>query len=76
MSSVWPHSSVICLEGFQDQSLVRQLPCHHLYHAECIASWFRKHHDTCPICMAHYTGGDIWQERALPVPPPPVMLPF
>ncbi|KAK4152454.1 hypothetical protein C8A00DRAFT_16240, partial [Chaetomidium leptoderma] len=45
----------ICLELFQDETLVRMLPCHHLFHARCIADWFLKHHDTCPICKAHYT---------------------
>ncbi|KAK4034512.1 hypothetical protein C8A01DRAFT_18688 [Parachaetomium inaequale] len=65
--------SVICLEGFQDESLVRLLPCRHLFHAECIASWFLAHHDTCPICMAHNSHA-LLREETLPVPPPPAML--
>jgi hypothetical protein len=65
--------SVICLEGFRDESLVRLLPCRHLFHAECITSWFRAYHDTCPICMAHNTHA-LPREEPLPVPPPPVML--
>ncbi|KAL2196957.1 hypothetical protein P885DRAFT_23128, partial [Corynascus similis CBS 632.67] len=66
----------ICLEPFQDQSLVRTLPCHHLFHAECIANWFLKHHDTCPICMAHYATGTSSREPELPRRPSPVFLPF
>ncbi|KAK4235641.1 hypothetical protein C8A03DRAFT_17631, partial [Achaetomium macrosporum] len=65
----------ICLEGFRDESLVRALPCHHLFHAECIARWFLQRHDTCPICNAHCAGiGNRQQERALPAPPPRALL--
>ncbi|AEO60746.1 hypothetical protein MYCTH_2069178, partial [Thermothelomyces thermophilus ATCC 42464] len=68
----------ICLEPFRDQSLVRALPCHHLFHAECIARWFRKHHDTCPICMARddSVSGSGSGGSALPEPPPPAFLAF
>ncbi|KAK4100094.1 hypothetical protein N658DRAFT_390431, partial [Parathielavia hyrcaniae] len=49
--------SVICLEDLNEHNPVWKLPCHHLFHAECISRWFRKHHDTCPICMASCTTG-------------------
>ncbi|KAL2165037.1 hypothetical protein VTH06DRAFT_333 [Thermothelomyces fergusii] len=73
---------VICLEPLRGApDAVRTLPCHHLFHAECVGRWFRKHHDTCPICMAHHGsvsvagsgggGGGAVLER-----PPPVFLPF
>ncbi|KAL2177797.1 uncharacterized protein P884DRAFT_199871, partial [Thermothelomyces heterothallicus CBS 202.75] len=66
----------ICLEPFRDQSLVRALPCHHLFHAECIARWFRKHHDTCPICMARDDSVSGSGGRALPEQPAPAFLAF
>ncbi|KAK3292241.1 uncharacterized protein B0H64DRAFT_406067 [Chaetomium fimeti] len=44
---------VICLERFEDKSLVLALPCHHLFHPGCITSWLLDH-NTCPICKAHY----------------------
>ncbi|KAK4127945.1 hypothetical protein N657DRAFT_566613, partial [Parathielavia appendiculata] len=64
----------ICLEDLDDQSLVWKLPCHHLFHAECISRWFRKHHDTCPICMASCTSSSLPQERPLPDLPPRAIL--
>ncbi|KAK0744511.1 hypothetical protein B0T21DRAFT_280552, partial [Apiosordaria backusii] len=63
----------ICLEGFQDESLVRTLPCRHLFHAECIANWFLKQHNTCPICKAH-CAGTRQQEGTLPAQPPRAIL--
>jgi hypothetical protein len=55
--------------------MVRALPCHHLFHSRCIANWFQKHHDTCPICMTHYTSSDLRQaEASLPAQPPRAIL--
>lgn len=46
--------SVICLESLQDKDMIRNLPCGHIYHSDCIAKWFLKQHDTCPLCKTHY----------------------
>lgn len=54
----------ICLEdiGHEDYSqvnesnsieldpLVRQLPCGHVYHDECITPWLTRRHPSCPLC--------------------------
>jgi hypothetical protein len=55
---------VICLEMFGDQSMVRRLQCHHVFHADCINKWLLKRHYTCPLCMAYY----IPQQPVEPTP--------
>jgi|SRR6218665_1597929 len=29
----------VCMEDFQLEELVRSLPCHHIYHGDCIVPW-------------------------------------
>jgi hypothetical protein len=40
---------VICLTKYELNDKVILLPCTHMFHTECIKSWF-KNQDTCPIC--------------------------
>ncbi|KAJ3036082.1 hypothetical protein HDV00_003057 [Rhizophlyctis rosea] len=40
----------ICLDVFEDGSAVRQLPCRHFFHKDCIAEWVTKRNGVCPIC--------------------------
>ena len=43
----------ICLEEFtSNQTSVRELPCHHIYHPACIDRALHKHSSLCPICKA------------------------
>lgn len=39
----------VCMEDFILEESVRQLPCSHLYHNDCIIPWLEMH-GTCPIC--------------------------
>ncbi|CAG8517484.1 7830_t:CDS:10 [Funneliformis mosseae] len=39
----------ICLTGYESNDLLRDLPCSHDFHQDCIDSWF-KNSDKCPIC--------------------------
>ncbi|KAL1304522.1 hypothetical protein AAFC00_003508 [Neodothiora populina] len=41
----------ICLEDFlESQSRVRQLPCRHIFHPECIDTFLRENASICPMC--------------------------
>lgn len=39
----------ICLCEYQNNDLLRLLPCSHEFHANCIDRWLKSHR-TCPIC--------------------------
>ena len=39
----------ICLEECEVGTMLRQLPCTHLYHNACLQPWFKKS-DICPYC--------------------------
>lgn len=39
----------ICIEKFENQTEVLQLPCKHYYHKECIEKWLDKN-TSCPLC--------------------------
>ena len=41
----------ICLEDFiPNETIVRELPCRHIYHAECIDPLLREYSSLCPVC--------------------------
>ncbi|GAB5029565.1 ring finger protein [Nannochloropsis oceanica] len=42
----------ICLSDFERTDLVRKLPCGHLFHSECVDSWF-SFNSVCPLCKAN-----------------------
>ena len=39
----------ICIKNFREDCQVKQVPCNHYFHAECIIPWLRKQ-ATCPNC--------------------------
>lgn len=39
----------ICMEGFKEDELIKQLPCKHIYHRCCIREWTKKSNE-CPLC--------------------------
>ncbi|KAI7867659.1 hypothetical protein BDF14DRAFT_1742880 [Spinellus fusiger] len=41
---------VICLDEFSKGDTIRQLPCHHEYHCECIDPWLTIKSAACPLC--------------------------
>ena len=42
---------VICMEGFSENELVKQLLCGHIFHGECIDHWLNQQKN-CPFCKA------------------------
>ncbi|XP_068605268.1 E3 ubiquitin-protein ligase RNF126-like isoform X1 [Brachionichthys hirsutus] len=45
----------VCKEDFREDERVRQLPCNHLFHNDCIVPWLERH-DTCPVCRMSLSG--------------------
>jgi len=46
--SVPTHCS-ICLEMFDQDRVLKQLPCSHVFHVACLSDWLRNH-KSCPLC--------------------------
>ena len=45
---------VICLGEFCDKEKIIRLPCLHVFHSDCIKSWFNNH-NSCPTCKYKLT---------------------
>ncbi|XP_030631655.1 E3 ubiquitin-protein ligase RNF126 isoform X2 [Chanos chanos] len=45
----------VCKEDYSEGESVRQLPCNHLFHNDCIVPWLEQH-DTCPVCRKSLSG--------------------
>ncbi|XP_035491016.2 E3 ubiquitin-protein ligase RNF126-like isoform X3 [Scophthalmus maximus] len=45
----------VCKDDYSVEERVRQLPCNHLFHNECIVPWLEQH-DTCPVCRKSLSG--------------------
>eukprot|EP00747_Dinoflagellata_sp_TGD_P051224 gnl/TRDRNA2_/TRDRNA2_147219_c1_seq2.p1 gnl/TRDRNA2_/TRDRNA2_147219_c1~~gnl/TRDRNA2_/TRDRNA2_147219_c1_seq2.p1 ORF type:complete len:331 (-),score=49.32 gnl/TRDRNA2_/TRDRNA2_147219_c1_seq2:36-998(-) len=43
----------ICTEEFDADQPIRQTPCQHLFHEECLQKWVEGHRRSCPLCRAN-----------------------
>ncbi|KAL1795013.1 hypothetical protein ACET3X_006829 [Alternaria dauci] len=52
MSASWSQPTCpICMDDFQvNETQVRELPCHHIFHPECIDTFLLNHSSLCPMC--------------------------
>ncbi|GKC34144.1 probable E3 ubiquitin-protein ligase RHC1A [Tanacetum coccineum] len=51
-ASLYPHDRTkcpICLEKIRTGDDLKELPCKHAFHTDCIAPWFQSS-NTCPYC--------------------------
>jgi len=48
-------SCVVCMSDFEEQQMLRVLPCYHEFHVRCIDKWL-KTSKTCPICRGAAAG--------------------
>ncbi|RGB25733.1 hypothetical protein C1646_595196, partial [Rhizophagus diaphanus] len=53
----------ICLEELVDGETLRELPCSHLYHMECIDKWLTTKSSHCPLCKQDATPPEIAEKR-------------
>lgn len=40
----------VCLEHLKRGDKMRQLPCFHYLHSECLVGWFTQGNTICPVC--------------------------
>ncbi|KAJ4943917.1 hypothetical protein JOQ06_006410 [Pogonophryne albipinna] len=45
----------VCKDDYSVGEIVRQLPCNHMFHNDCIVPWLEQH-DTCPVCRKSLSG--------------------
>lgn len=57
----------VCREEYSMGESVKQLPCLHYFHSDCIVPWLELH-DTCPVCRKSLDGVD---QSIQPPPEPP-----
>ncbi|XP_057210079.1 E3 ubiquitin-protein ligase RNF115 isoform X2 [Triplophysa rosa] len=63
----------VCREEYSTGESVRQLPCLHCYHSNCIVPWLQLH-DTCPVCRKSLDGEDCgFQPPPRPNPSTPTI---
>jgi len=53
----------ICLEELVDGETLRELPCSHLYHMECVDKWLTTKSSHCPLCKQDATPPEIAEKR-------------
>ena len=62
-------SCTICLDDYEEGDLIKELPCGHSYHQECIDPWLLQKSSLCPLCKQNIIAGaeDL---HAAPAPAP------
>ena len=70
---VWGTDCAVCLSEFENSEQVRELPCDHIFHDDCINSWFLKAKTAaCPLCRNLLHSGE--SQDQITASPQPVQL--
>ena len=65
-SEQWCDDCAVCLTDFSSDEKIRELPCAHIYHEECVYSWFLKSkRPVCPLCRFNLQHSRVDDEPAL-----------
>ena len=62
---------IICLCPFQENSQIRNLTCHHIFHKDCIEEWIKAklgEDPKCPICNIDLHKNEGHVDRAITIP--------
>lgn len=62
----------ICIDNLEPENDIRALPCHHVFHADCITPWLTTRRAICPLCKKDlfvYSFENMGIELPIAVPP-------
>eukprot|EP00252_Welwitschia_mirabilis_P027047 TRINITY_DN9128_c0_g1_i1.p1 TRINITY_DN9128_c0_g1~~TRINITY_DN9128_c0_g1_i1.p1 ORF type:complete len:322 (-),score=14.74 TRINITY_DN9128_c0_g1_i1:298-1263(-) len=56
------NTCAVCTDDFEIGGEAKEMPCRHVYHADCILPWLRQH-NSCPICRHELPSEDPAYDR-------------
>ncbi|CAF1146606.1 unnamed protein product, partial [Rotaria sordida] len=69
LANVADTTCIICREDMQVQQSIKRLSCQHIFHKNCLRSWFQRQ-QTCPICRTTVLRPTPPRTGAAAPPPP------
>ena len=53
----------ICIDEYELGEKLRQLPCGHIFHQDCIIPWLTERHASCPLCKYDISQSEEEEEQ-------------